>query len=104
MKSVLLLLSFYLAPSIAAAQYTFLPQHTDSVKAKKTYSIVAPSVLSKYGGVIPGNYYTQHFGYFCRQELKLQQANIPVIFRLGSVEYCDWMEQKRSRAGLLIAR
>lgn len=104
MKSALLLLSFYLVPSIAVAQYTLLPQHTDSVKGKKTYSIVDPSAQRKYGSVIPGNYYTQHFGYFCRQELKLQQANIPVIFRLGSVEYCDWMEQKKSRAGLLIAR
>ena len=43
---------------------------------------------------IPQNYYTQCFGFFCRQELKMQQAHIPVTFRLGSMDYCNRMEQK----------
>ena len=43
---------------------------------------------------IPQNYYTQCFGFFCRQELKMQQAHIPITFRLGSMDYCNWLEQK----------
>ena len=44
---------------------------------------------------IPLDLYTQHFGFFCRQELKMQQAHIPVAFRLGSMDYCNWLEQKQ---------
>ena len=43
---------------------------------------------------IPMNFYTQHLGFFCRQELKCQQAHIPVAFRLGSMDYCNYLEQK----------
>lgn len=43
---------------------------------------------------IPQNLYTQHLGFFCRQELKMQQAHVPVTFRLGSMDYCNWLEQK----------
>lgn len=49
---------------------------------------------NKIGQVIPQNLYTQCFGFFCRQELKMQQAHIPVTFRLGSMDYCNWLEQK----------
>jgi len=43
---------------------------------------------------IPRNFYTQHLGFFCRQELKMQQVHVPVTFRLGSMEYCNYLEQK----------
>ena len=44
--------------------------------------------------IIPQNYYTQHLGFFCRQELKMQQAKIPVTFRVGSMDQCNTLEQK----------
>lgn len=43
---------------------------------------------------VPANFYTEHLGFFCRQELQLTKKNIPVHFRLGSMEYCNFLEQK----------
>jgi hypothetical protein len=43
---------------------------------------------------IPQNFYTQHLSFFCRQELKMQEVHVPVTFRLGSMDYCNWLEQK----------
>ncbi|MES2704790.1 MAG: hypothetical protein V4649_19270 [Bacteroidota bacterium] len=43
---------------------------------------------------IPQNHYASHLGFFCRQELKMQKANLPVIFRVGRVEDCNRLEQK----------
>lgn len=44
---------------------------------------------------LPGQFYTKCLGFFCRQELKIDQTS-PVLFRfrLGSVDYVNWMEQK----------
>ena len=45
--------------------------------------------------VIPANYYTSKFGFFCRQELKLEKRTaIPFRFRVGSVTAVDRMEGK----------
>ena len=46
--------------------------------------------------VIPQNYYTQHFGVMCRQELILEKATkIPFRFRLGSLQQCNYYEGKK---------
>lgn len=46
--------------------------------------------------VLPANYATQCYGFFCRQELKLDKVTpLPLRFRLGSVEETDRMEGKR---------
>jgi hypothetical protein len=38
---------------------------------------------------------TQHYGFFCKAELKTDAVfKIPVRFRLGSLQYCDYMEGK----------
>ena len=44
---------------------------------------------------LKGDYYSSRLGFFCKQEIKLEKATkIPFKFRLGSVQYCDWMEGK----------
>lgn len=49
--------------------------------------------------VVPSNFYVKNMGFFCKQELKLQAAtNLPLKFRLGSVQYCDKMEGKLNTA------
>lgn len=40
------------------------------------------------------NFYAQHLPFFCKQELKLQQAHIPLQVRVGSINDCNWLEQK----------
>ncbi|PQJ12492.1 hypothetical protein CJD36_001715 [Flavipsychrobacter stenotrophus] len=45
---------------------------------------------------IPKDIYTCNFGFFCKQELKMHKAHVPVSVRLGSFEYCDYLELKGS--------
>lgn len=40
-------------------------------------------------------FYTQHLAFFCRQELKLEHiVHTPVKIRAGSVDACNYLEQK----------
>lgn len=44
---------------------------------------------------IPANLATCNYGFFCREEIKIEQAvNIPIRFRLGSLEQCNYYEGK----------
>lgn len=46
-------------------------------------------------GKFPSNYYTTHFGFFCRKELQVEKiTGIPFRFRLGSLGYCNMLEGK----------
>jgi hypothetical protein len=45
--------------------------------------------------VIGADYYTRNFGFFCKKELQFEKATkIPLRFRLGSLQYNDYLEQK----------
>ena len=46
--------------------------------------------------VIPQDYYTQHFGIMCKKELAIEKATkIPLRFRLGSLQQCNYLEGKK---------
>ena len=45
--------------------------------------------------VLPGSFYSGHLSFFCRKEIQLEKTiSIPLRFRLGSLGYVDYLEQK----------
>ena len=45
--------------------------------------------------IIPTSYYANHLGFFCKKELQLDKViAIPLRFRLGSLAYVNYLEQK----------
>lgn len=80
-----------------------LSTHYQPIKYKSTFG-VQPSKTNT-GNVrvfnfrlteLPGpSYYPNHLGIICRTELKLDKITpVPVRFRLGSLEYVNWLERK----------
>ena len=46
--------------------------------------------------LISENHFVLNFGFFCRKELQFEkQTKLPLRFRLGSLEYCNYLEAKR---------
>lgn len=44
---------------------------------------------------IPPDYCAKHLGFFCKEEIKRdKQTILPLRFRLGSMDYCNYLEQK----------
>lgn len=56
-------------------------------------------LLTKLENVVPPvspNFSTTTYGFFCRQELKIEKATkMPIRFRLGSLAQCNYYEGKR---------
>lgn len=45
--------------------------------------------------VLPSEYYVNNLSFFCRKEWQIEKAtSIPLRFRLGSLQYTDYLEQK----------
>jgi hypothetical protein len=95
-KTVVTLLLVFLAHK-GISQGIVYQSACDSIslsKRSKTQALQTHRDFNLDVPVVPQNFYVQQLGFFCRQELKMQEAHIPLSFRLGSLEYCNWMEQK----------
>lgn len=45
--------------------------------------------------ILPADFSLSHMAFFCRQEWKCERVTgIPLRLRVGSLEECDWLEQK----------
>ena len=50
---------------------------------------------------ISADFYTRNFGFFCKKELQFEKlTKIPLKFRLGSLQYNDYLEGKPNNSFL----
>jgi hypothetical protein len=69
--------------------------HVKAVSAINLHSFSIANEKPALTNTIPGNFYTNCFGFFCRKELMLEKSTkLPFRFRLGSLEYVDRLERK----------
>jgi len=81
------------------AQGIRIPVYNDTLRPVYNHRLEkfpqpVPNFVS-YAPAIPMDFYAQHLPFFCRQELKMKDAHVPVSFRIGSVEQCDYLEKKK---------
>ena len=65
--------------------------NSSSLHATNTTPVSAETRLA----LLPGNYSLGHMAFFCKEEWNVEKATgIPLRFRVGSLQDCDWLEQK----------
>ena len=89
------------------AQNTSLPKIITTFSLKNTLNIsgsfihfIPPVSLETrpldIKQIVPADFYTCNIGFFCKKELLIEKATkIPLRFRLGSLQQCNYYEGKK---------
>jgi hypothetical protein len=72
--------------------YSYLPMVKSQTTVSDNRAFTLPLTTCS---LIKADYYVKNFGFFCKKELQLEKATrLPLRFRLGSLQQCDWLEGK----------
>ena len=90
-------LSFQTVVSLSSKKslLTFYQPKSSSVLDQNDVVHPVENLNATFSSNIPGNFVTCDYGFFCRQELRIEKAtNLPIRLRLGSLEQCNYYEGK----------
>jgi hypothetical protein len=86
-------------PTVEKQKYGFLGPQGTKILQKNDISILnRPAPLPSISGLQSAfriDFPVAQMPFFCRQEYKYEKlTGIPLRFRVGSLQECDWLEQK----------
>ncbi len=79
---------------------TITPSQKSSSDSSSLIHFTSPAssqiIIPALPASIPADFYTRHFGFFCKRELAVEKATkLPIRFRLGSLQQCNYYEGKK---------
>jgi hypothetical protein len=80
----------------ASAQYIITKPFTVKAFIPKTIgTVVTLNPQQNFLSLLQPDFFLHNESFFCRKERKLENATkIPLRFRVGSLQYCNWLEGK----------
>ncbi len=93
----LLLISQSISAQVKAVK-DFKSSNLLKIDVLKSRAIINPtSNKASFTKLLPANFYTQNFGFFCKKELAVEKyLKVPLKIRLGSVQQSDFLEGKQT--------